>query len=592
MSKNIVILGAGYAGIEAAKKLNKFLKKDPECTITLIDNNPYHTLLTELHEVAGNRIDSSDVKVSLTEIFESTRVNVVVDYISDIDFDNQLLISKDFNYNYDYLILGTGSKASNCGVEGVKENCFTLWSLEDAENINQHIRDCFQKASLSDDPEIKRELLTFTVAGGGFTGIEMMGELIEWLDDLCYKYEISREEVDLYLIEGLKEILPNINSKLAERSKKFLEDKGVNVILGSFIDRVNSDSIVLQNGKEILTRTVLWNCGVNASDTAASLNLQADKAGRIKVNEYLHTIDYPEVYAVGDNASAAWTDKEILPALVEAALQTGETAAKNIAADIKGEEKEKFEANYHGIMVSIGSSFAVADVMGKSLKGFPAMFMKHMINMHYLFGLGGIKNGFSYVWTYLKEQSKGESDTAQLFGHISSSGYSFLFAFLRIFLGVQWFLAGLSKVRDGWLSYGDKLVSGATTSPIGPNPVGWYVSFIEAFVFEYPLLFQNMITIGELALGLMLILGIFVPLGALGSVFMSVNFFLSGFYPENPTLPWYLFASIACIGAGQSLSVDYYLFPWLKKTLWGKKKNKNQDFEKLVNSNKVKIDQN
>ncbi|MFW6265130.1 MAG: NAD(P)/FAD-dependent oxidoreductase, partial [Bacillota bacterium] len=500
MSKNIIILGAGYGGIEAAKKLNKLLKKDPEATITIINNHPFHTLLTELHEVAGNRIDSEGVMVSLNEIFDSTKVNVVVDYINDIDFDNKTLKSDEYEYNYDYLILGTGSEPTHCGVEGVIENSFSLWSLEDAEEINEHIKDCFRKARVTEDAKLRNELLSFAVCGGGFTGVEMLGELIEWFDELAKKYEIPRDEIKLYLCEGLDHILPNIDNKLADRAMKYLKKKGVIVKLGSFVDEVREEGLTLASGEDIASRTIIWNCGVRASDTAASLELAADRAGRIKVNEYLQSVSHPEVYAVGDNAATPWGgDDKILPALVEAALQTGDTAAVNVAADIKGTEKEKITPKFHGIMVSIGRKFAVADVMGLSLKGWPAMLMKHMVNWHYLFGIGGLKNGFKYILDYIDEESSNRGFVPNLFAHFSQRSYSFWIAFLRIFLGVQWLLSGLDKIQNGWLIWGDKLVAGASTSPIGPNPVGWYVDFMEAVVFPNPLLFQWMITLGELA---------------------------------------------------------------------------------------------
>lgn len=587
MSKNIIILGAGYGGIEAAKKLNKKLKKDSETTITLINNHPYHTLLTELHEVAGNRIDSEGVMVGLKDIFDSTKVNVVVDYIEDIDFDNKVLKSNEFEYSYDYLVLGTGSEPTHSGVEGVIENSFSLWSLEDAEEINEHIKDCFQKARITDNPELRQELLTFTVCGGGFTGIEMLGELIEWLDDLCYQYDIPRQDARLYLCEGLDHILPNIDNKLADRAMDYLKKKGVEVKLGSFVDEVREDGLALANGQEVASRTIIWNCGVRASDTAASLELSADRAGRIKVNEYLQTIDHPEVYAIGDNSATPWgSDEKILPALVEAALATGDTAAVNITADIKGTEKEKIAPKFHGIMVSIGGDFAVADVMGLSLKGWPAMYMKHMVNMHYLFGIGGLKNGCKYILDYIKEQGSSKGFVTQTFDHFSQKSYSFWLAFLRIFLGVQWLMSGLEKVHNGWLASGDKLVAGASTSPIGPNPVALYVEFMKAVIFPNAFIFQWMITLGELALATSLILGILVPLGAIGSTFMTINFFLSGFYPQNATLPWWLITSISTIGAGRALSVDYYLIPFLKKLFWGRRKGKNEELKKVMKPTK------
>lgn len=583
MSKNIIILGAGYGGITAAKKLNRLLKKNPNTTITLIDNNPYHTLLTEVHEVAGNRIDSEGVKIGLNDIFNPTEVNIVKDKINDIDFESKTLSSENFQYNYDYLILGTGSQPTHCGVKGADENTFTLWSIDDAEAINQHIKKCFQEARVIRDSQLRRELLTFAVCGGGFTGVEMLGELIEWLDELSAQYEIPRDEVNLYLCEGLDRILPSLDRKLADKAMDYLQKKGVNLKLGSFVDEVKENGLVFSNGDVLNCRTIVWNCGVMASDTATTLELKTDKRGRIEVNSYLQTIEYPEVYAIGDNAHTPWQDEKALPALVEAALQTGETAAHNIAADINGSKKEEIKAKLHGIMVSIGGKYALADLMGISLTSWPAMYMKHLVNMHYLFSLGGFKNGIGYILNYIKEQSSSKGLVAQSFDHFSWEASSFLLAFLRIFLGFQWLISGLDKVHNGWLTAGDKLVAGASTSPIGPNALDWYVSFMEAVVFPNAYLFQVMITMGELALSASLILGILVPLGGIGSFFMTINFFLSGFYPQNVTLPWFLFSSIAVIGAGRSLSVDYYLLPWLRRIIWRKKRGKNKDLQLVMN---------
>ena len=135
MSKKIVILGAGYAGVHAAKKLAKKYKKNNDVEITLIDKNPFHTLMTELHEVAGGRVPEESVKIELSKIFNRTKVNVVVDYIENVDTDKKIVTTKDGSFDYDYLIVGTGSEPAFFGVPGVKENGFTLWSLEDALKI-------------------------------------------------------------------------------------------------------------------------------------------------------------------------------------------------------------------------------------------------------------------------------------------------------------------------------------------------------------------------------------------------------------------------------------------------------------------------
>jgi len=138
--KNILILGAGYAGVHAAKMLAKKYKKNKDINITIIDKNPFHTLMTELHEVAGGRVHPESVQVDLGKIFNRTKVNVVTDYIKGIDTDKKIVTTELGTYNYDYLIIGTGSEPSFFGVPGVKEHGFTLWSFEDSIRIREHIQ--------------------------------------------------------------------------------------------------------------------------------------------------------------------------------------------------------------------------------------------------------------------------------------------------------------------------------------------------------------------------------------------------------------------------------------------------------------------
>jgi NADH dehydrogenase len=590
LSNNIIILGAGYGGVAAGQTLHKKLKKHPESTITLIDKNPYHTLLTELHEVAGNRIKEDGLKVDLERIFSSTRVNLIQDEIEKIDFKNQILASKDHQYNYDYLIMGTGSKPSHCGVEGVTEHAFTLWSIDDSMNIKEHIKACLQEARINDDPVKRKKLLSFAVAGGGFTGVEMVGELIEWLDDYSKKYKIPRDEIEIYNFEGLDKILPSLSDKLVQKAMNYMKDKGVNVKTGEFVNKLEENKLILNNGEEINAQTIIWTCGVQASAFAANSGLTTDRANRIKVNKYLQTEDYSNVYAIGDNAAAPWKDDQILPALVESAQQTGECAAENIVAEIKGGSKEELDPALHGVMVSVGSSYAVAEVMGLSLTGIPAMFMKHSVNMFYRFEIGGIKEGFSMISEYLEEQGSHKGLLPQMFDFFSNRSRVIWLVLLRMFVGVMWIYEGYSKVRDGWLTTGDKLVSGASSSPIGDYAVGWYVTLNEATVFKFPLLSQIMVTLGMLAIGVSLLFGFFATLGALGSAGFAINFLLAGQYPHFSAdfpghfspLYWFLFASIALIGSGRAFGLDYYILPWLKNLIWSRPNNKDQDLKKVV----------
>ncbi|RCW41847.1 MULTISPECIES: FAD-dependent oxidoreductase [unclassified Halanaerobium] len=590
MRKHVVILGAGYGGVSAAKRLAKLAKKSPEIEITLIDKYPTHNLITELHEVAGNRILPEDLQISLNRLFESTKVNVLQDKINEIDFDSKTLSSDEHIYEYDYLILGAGSQPADYGVEGVKENAFTLWSIDDAKKINEHIKNCFQKAQCESDPQRRRELLSFVVAGGGFTGVEMVGELITWFDELSKQYGIPRKDVDLYLVEGLDRILPNLKDELVDKALEYLKKKNVEVKTGSFITAVNENSVVLQNDVEISTNTVIWTCGVKGAEIVEELELEKDKSERLIVNEYLQLTDYPEVFAIGDNSAAPWADEDTLPALVESAMQTGECAANNVYSEITGKEKENIEAALHGVMVSIGGDFAVADVTGLSLKGRPAMLLKHLVNMHYLFNIGGIKEGFSLIDEYIHDQASHKGLVSQLFSFFSATSRSLWLVPLRIFVGIMWLYEGYTKVRDGWLLSGDYLVSGASSSPIGDYAVGWYVWLNEAIIFKFPLFFQIVVTLSMIGIGISLIFGLFASLGALGSVGFSINFLLAGQYAhwssEYPghfsPLFWFLFASIALIGSGRSFGLDYYVLPWLKKIIWRRPKNKESHLKEVV----------
>ncbi|NLC18016.1 MAG: FAD-dependent oxidoreductase, partial [Clostridiales bacterium] len=198
MGKRIVIVGAGYAGILTAKKLAKKFKKQKDVSITIIDKNPFHTMLTELHEVAANRVDEDSIKISLKKIFAGRNVNVKHDTVTAVDFDKKLVKGANESYEYDYLVLAAGSKPTFFGVTGADKYSFKLWSYEDAVTLRDHIQASFRKAMSEPNEEERRRLLTFWVVGAGFTGIEMIGELAEYVPILCEKFGIDRKEVSLY----------------------------------------------------------------------------------------------------------------------------------------------------------------------------------------------------------------------------------------------------------------------------------------------------------------------------------------------------------------------------------------------------------
>jgi NADH dehydrogenase len=589
MSKNkkIVILGAGYGGVHAAKQLDKKLRNNSDVSITLIDKKPYHTLMTELHEVAGARVEADSVQVRLSKVFAGTKVKVVNDVIHNIDFKSQQLSSEATNYQYDYLVIGSGAEPAFFGVEGVQENGFTIWSLPEALKIKRHIVEMFEKASVESNAEKRRAMLTFVVAGAGFTGIETIGELAEWKYRLCEEHEIDPREVKLIVVEAMCNILPIISERLVKKSEKYLKRMEIDVIVNAPIIKADKDSITLKDGTNIKTHTLIWTCGVQGSTFGASLGLTMGKRNRVQVNEFMQSMDYPNVYLVGDNAYFEEEGKPV-PQIVETAMQTAEAAAHNIVADINGKDKKPFKSNYHGVMVSIGSRNAVSNVMNVETSGFAAMGTKHMVNLHYLWGVGGFRQCVSYI---MHEFFDVRDRRSMLGGHLAARTPILWLAILRVYVGVIWLLEGVKKVQEGWLDPTKNFVvtmpnstdvpqqtadavSNATQvtqywpEPLLKRPLVIYEWFMDAVIAPNHYLFQLGLVLMEIAIGLALIAGLFTVLASLGSLFLCVNFIVSAMAGKE--IFWHIFAGLALLGgAGRAFGLDYYVMPWLKN--WWKK---------------------
>ncbi len=460
--KRIVILGGGYAGVHGAKKLLKATKKQKNIEITLIDKNNYHTLMTELHEVAGSRVEPDSVRVSFDKIFSGKkRINVVQDEITSIDFD-QKIIKGNEEYSYDYLLIGTGGEPADFNIPGISDHAFTLWSFEDAMKIRHHIEDTFIRAAKETDPKVRASLLTFCVAGAGFTGVEMIGELIEVKDRLCKEYSIDTSEVRLILFEALGSILTMLEEKQRGQVMKYLEKKGVEVHLHSLIQEVDTEKVCIKDKECVETKTLIWTCGVFGSDFGDSLGLEAGHTKRQLVNKYMEAPGKDGVYLAGDMIWFLEEDKP-LPMIVETALQTAETAAHNIMHAITGKKaKKEHKSNYHGFMVSVGGRWGVSNAMGIKLKGFFAMAMKHFVNLHYLIGVAGI----NVCWGYIKHEFFDMKDRRTFMGeHFSWKVQGFWTVPLRVWLGLMWVAEGWDKVADGWLKFSLGSKSGWMFSP-------------------------------------------------------------------------------------------------------------------------------
>lgn len=596
-TKNIVIIGAGYGGVLTAKKLAKKVKKLNETvTVTLIDKNPYHTMLTELHEVAADRVPQDAIKISLKKIFAGRDVTIVQDEVTNVDFNKQVVAGKDGNYSYDYLVLGTGSKPTFFGVKGAEENSFKLWSYDDAVLLKEHILKCFREAAVTKNEAKRRELLTFIVVGCGFTGIEMIGELAEWKNTLCKDYDVNPEEVRLIALDQLPKILPIFPDNLIEKGVRYLNKIGVEVMTNTGITEISNDYSIVGNNMKIPTRTTIWAAGVESSDLMGTAEIEKAGRNRAVTNEYLHLVKDEKVYVVGDNIFFTPEGEERpVPQMVENAEHSSATVAHNILASLEGKEKKAYKPAFHGAMVCIGGRYGLAHLglPGKffGLSGFFAMFVKHFINVIYFLQVAG----FNKIWTYAMHEIFHVKDNRSLVGgYFSKASPNFWLVPLRMFVGFKWLTEGLAKLpkvledpsniflippSPEWA------VSAATGAAGGGEAAGeaWGAAlqvpgFIKVVVdwsmnqFFYgadgftgvATVFQTAMVCAEIAVGAALIVGLFSALASIVSVGMGLMIWTSGMAPVE--MLWYLAAGVALIGgSGSTFGMDYYVLPWLKK---------------------------
>ena len=619
-TKNIVVVGAGYSGVSATKFLAKKLKKDNDVQITLIDRHSYHTMMTELHEVAGGRVEPVAIQYDLQRLFARQKnVQLVTDTVTGIDKENKIVTTKLGSYAFDYLVLGMGGEPNDFGTPGVKEHGFTLWSFEDSVRIREHILKTVAKAAIEPDAAVRRAMLTFVVCGSGFTGIEMIGELVDWKARLAKEYKLDPSEFSLKVVEAMPTILNMLGRNDAAKAERYLKEQNVELVLNAPIIEVAADHIKLKDGSMVPTHTLIWTAGVKGTTDAADFGLEVARGNRLVANEYMEAKGYEEnnIYIIGDLVFYEEFPNTPTPQIVQAAEQTGHTAAANIVADIKGGEKHKFKGNYQGFMVSIGAKWGVANLFNKiHLSGFLAIVMKHIVNLKYFFD---IRSGY-YMFQYMMHEFFHIKDDRNVTrGHSSRYGNVLWSVPLRVFYGLVWFIEAAKKIvgEGSWLKPGTwfgegswftgnsvfpwtwdyvdaaSAASDATSAAsgagetveaaakfglsyaYGETPMAvldsapeWFSNIMKIMMpnMEVAMFFQKMMVFVEIGIALALMAGLFTWLMSASTIALVVTFCLSGmFFWVNI---WFIPVAFALMnGSGRAVGLDRWVIPWLQKTL-------------------------
>lgn len=418
----ILILGAGFAGIYTAINLSSRLKKRKDIDITLVDGNRYHLFKPMLHEVATGSVDPTHIIQPIRTIIKGRSFNFVEGVVQRVDLNERKVYVcaeciycskvKEMNLGefdiprpclkplkrkeleYDYLVLAVGGVPNFYKIPGVEEFAFPLYSLDNAVRIREHVSRAFEIADHIEDPEIRRRLLTFVVAGAGPTGIELIAELHDWIyHTLIKNFEnVLEKDPHLILVEAGSDILPFSAENIRRDARKTLDAMRIEIMTDSPVSRMGKNYVEIggRNPKKIDASTLVWAAGVKGNELIEKLDVEKDRIGRVIVEESLQIPGFTKVYAVGDCAHfRAKGHNYPLPQTGQVAVQEAARLVENIILDMNERPRKPFSYRDMGAVVSLGERSAVSNFFGYiGLSGFMGwltwklVYLKHLMGIH------------------------------------------------------------------------------------------------------------------------------------------------------------------------------------------------------------------
>ena len=397
---HVVILGAGFAGLNAAKQL-----ADAPVSVTLVDRNNYHKFQPLLYEVAMAGLEPNDIAHNARHLMQDyDNVEFRLGTVREVQpTAQQVLLQNGDSIAYDYLLIATGAVTDYFGVDGASEHAFPLKNIPDAVNLRNHVLRQFERYSRAPN-EVPLGTLNFVIVGGGPTGVETAGAFAELFEALDRDYPTVDvpAQARAVLIELQPDLLPPYDDDLQTYTREVLEERGVEVMTETIVEQVTPDAVVLADGRRLSTQTLIWAAGVQASPIVDSLGVEQTQGGRVVVDEDLSVPAYPNIYTVGDAAAVRAPDGAIHPQLAQVAIQTGSHAARNIRRSVADTPTTAFDYRDYGKMATIGRNAAVAELTGGiKFKGFFAWILWVFIHIAKLVGFRNRLTTFvNWIYNY------------------------------------------------------------------------------------------------------------------------------------------------------------------------------------------------
>jgi NADH:ubiquinone reductase (H+-translocating) len=399
----VVIIGAGFGGLEAARSLSH-----SAVDITLIDRRNFHLFQPLLYQVATAALSPGDIAWPTRSIFRRQRnVSVLMTEVSGINIESRFVSDGSATIPYDFLVVATGASHSYFGHGEWSQYAPALKTVNDALIIRERLLMAFEQAEISTDANEHRRLMTTVIVGGGATGVEMAGAIAE-LDHRTLLGEfrhVDPSQARIVLIEAGPRVLPSFPEAMSATARVSLESMRVEVRTGISVTDCNAQGVSLAGGEKIDAATIIWAAGVSASPAGAWIGTACDRAGRVEVAPDLSVKGHPEIFVVGDTAAVRDASQRSVPGVAPAAKQMGRYVGKAILGRMRGEQLAPFRYRDYGDLAAIGRKSALVSLGRFRLSGFVGWLFWGVAHIWFLIGFRSrIVVAFSWFWSYLTFQ--------------------------------------------------------------------------------------------------------------------------------------------------------------------------------------------